>query len=417
MVLYGSKTDHLSNENMSKTINLQSQNWTVPDDTNHKDLKVVYQIVGSANVNGGLVFGGFVRDVVLCPKVVNPKFNDLDLWFADVSSSQQFIKKLKSSDYVLEENPEGSDDDDDHRYFVYGKGQAICKIDIVVSKDLPVDDFEVNRLMYSYINNELYMPAPCDIDQVIRMANVTGANRETVMLASYAKRILTADDRQLRKIAERIDRCFLWKLWAIRNTRGEMIKIPNDPANHLIKFREAVRQAFPKLIEAYDLNDEKMKVKLVPKTESKTEHVEPKIEKAEPKTFTLIYETLDAANKNISIKNLKDPAVLDSYYGLISYGFTSNDVNGLNFAFDELISISTSDFYRIHLQDIRNLMLSLLDNKIQIPLPVNLRRQSGLSAAIVDLLNSKNKCQVKMNILSILIPLIDEKINYMMEMK
>lgn len=402
--------------------NVQMTHWKAPIEDKHKDLLPVYQIVGLANQFNGYAFGGFVRDVVLNKDVENPKFNDLDLWFKRVDQSRLFLNEIRAFNYVLEEAPTTGLYDlgngiSHQKYFVYCKGQKICVIDVVLSAKLPVNDFQINQILYDYKDSQLILFGD-QYDLNLRLAYaLTG--KIIIMLPTYAKIILNCDDRKLARIAKRINRCYRSKsdLWTIYTDDNVHIEFPEDLVKNLQQFRASVQKAFPNLV--------------VNKTEAKADKIEPKtdkIEKTEPKVETktetvetteacakcksskpvlgslsLIYDPLFSVNSAPEALAQNDPELLNQYFGLITNGFLSQDINMLKFAFDELMPVTPFRAYKDRLSAIYDLMRSLIKGNVPVPLANDLKQMPGLSEALTGLFNPQDKWQAKLTILNLLL--------------
>ncbi len=111
--------------------------------------------------HGGYVYGGIVRDF-LVPVLVygfSPEdvtFKDIDIWFSNNAEVEQFVDSLNEGAFSCKLSPYSYDIEE------YGCGQSFKRekynfsidgvqlfyIDIMLSDDLPVNDFNVNLLMF-----------------------------------------------------------------------------------------------------------------------------------------------------------------------------------------------------------------------------------------------------------------------------
>lgn len=113
---------------------------------------------------GGRVFGGFVRNILI-PKTFNQYiygYKDVDIWFQTNDAAEAFVVEMGVKLIKLDENPNHKSDISypftRQQYILKGTRDFICMddnvvdgiiIDVIVSENLPVNDFNVNQLTYS----------------------------------------------------------------------------------------------------------------------------------------------------------------------------------------------------------------------------------------------------------------------------
>lgn len=120
-------------------------------------LSQIFKVLKVAGHYSGEVFGGFVRGVI-GPREVDPNcdvtFKDVDLWFEDAVAADKFIDAMGDSfrqvDRFTRNNTEQPYAFDRRQYHYFQHDTCIAWFDVIVSKDFPVNDFDVNTLSYSY---------------------------------------------------------------------------------------------------------------------------------------------------------------------------------------------------------------------------------------------------------------------------
>lgn len=115
----------------------------------------------------GKVYGGFVRDVIVPTENQQQvlKWKDVDIYFSESENSELFVKemgrKLKPYNFPNpNEYPWKRS-----QYHLYLWDVCVAWIDVIVSKNFPVNDFHVNHLVYCYRpSNLLYSSIWGDIE-------------------------------------------------------------------------------------------------------------------------------------------------------------------------------------------------------------------------------------------------------------
>lgn len=132
--------------------------------TVNQTLKAIFNMLILASDFGGHAYGGFVRDILVPRFLENKKessleFKDVDIWFHDQNQLFCFLNMVnESGPYRLEENDDVTSDIQNGCYpssLTYGQQYVLyfCKIkvayvDLVASQHLPVNDFDVNLLLF-----------------------------------------------------------------------------------------------------------------------------------------------------------------------------------------------------------------------------------------------------------------------------
>lgn len=122
---------------------------------------VAKECVRCASEHNGCVFGGYVRDVVLPiylnksdvkVKIQDLKFKDIDFWFENDEDATAFITAMGP---MLRSNPRHDTSNSSFEYpFVRKQFHVISDetvlfwIDVIISEELPVNDFEINKACF-----------------------------------------------------------------------------------------------------------------------------------------------------------------------------------------------------------------------------------------------------------------------------
>jgi hypothetical protein len=115
-------------------------------------MKIVKHILD--NLGPGLIYGGFIRDTI-----VGRVFKDIDIWFKTVESANEFCTNLATNGFNLQLSKIEKDLDYEVDHYPFSKTQyTLCDgsdlgifIDVVISSQFPVNDFEANTLVFSNI--------------------------------------------------------------------------------------------------------------------------------------------------------------------------------------------------------------------------------------------------------------------------
>lgn len=149
-----------------------------------------------ASHSKGKVFGGYVRDV-LVPRENKYRghvtFKDVDLWFTDRKSADTFITSMGHILTIIPESvvisaPQYPFPRTQYNLVIHNTKIAV--IDVIISKDIPVDDFNVNKLAYFYDNGVLqslsYGP------EHVQVLKGDIISKQLTVLESYQKKIHTS---------------------------------------------------------------------------------------------------------------------------------------------------------------------------------------------------------------------------------
>lgn len=178
---------------------------------------------------GGRVIGGFVRDVIV-PRYYGRcgcKFNDVDVWFQTRDVADSFVKEMGKSFVLKTNNPKY--DFMHEKYHLYKHNTCIAWFDVVVSKIIPVDDFNVNMLTYKYMPDYV-LPESFSDESISTLIRAIG-DRKTTILPGYLNYLKGDEDIASRKL-ERLKRVFLDRGWSVTC----MTQVPSCP--NLSWFRE-----------------------------------------------------------------------------------------------------------------------------------------------------------------------------------
>ena len=189
-----------------------------PDDVIRR-LKMIFYFLALCQKFQGYTYGGFVRDVLVPMTWRNfwsneIEFKDVDIWFSNTQDYENFLNFVGKLPYLQLTKNEISSYDGvkvkeypmEHRcqYILSYNGLGkVALVDLVVSKQLPVNDFNVNLLVfkprgldYGQIHESWFKVednAEGDAYQysVEKLMEYT-VNKSTILLTGY-KRFLTKD--------------------------------------------------------------------------------------------------------------------------------------------------------------------------------------------------------------------------------
>lgn len=187
----------------------------------------VNMIVGclrKASKYGGKVFGGYVRDVIV-PRLDDRncavEFKDVDVWFREQGGADSFVKAMGKSFFL------GRKTDcpllykfTRQQYMFFQYDTFVANFDIIVSNELPVDDFDVNRLTYHVGDNEFIPYSGSEAVEYIKRSII---NKTATMLPEYKEKLtrvrefplhLNPDTAQIH--IDRLKNRYLERGWTIR---------------------------------------------------------------------------------------------------------------------------------------------------------------------------------------------------------
>ncbi|CAH6418589.1 Hypothetical protein POVN_LOCUS307 [uncultured virus] len=163
--------------------------------------KLALEMIGYAAKHGGAAFGGYVRDLIR-----NKEWNDLDLWFKTPDAVAAFFKELHEAKFItwsqttpdkeapvtfVVAKPAAHRKEETTLYtfermiaFVWNDGKKnALMLDVIVSKELPVSDFDCNQVSFDGKEVTPYGLTPNLIEKI-------KAGRAT-MLPGYLRRAYT----------------------------------------------------------------------------------------------------------------------------------------------------------------------------------------------------------------------------------
>lgn len=121
---------------------------------------LIDQILILAGISDGRVFGDYVRNIIV-PKTLDIKFGIINIWFPNQNDRDSFVNDVEF--YILDTVLDFQEKSEfrikpGSQYCKYGRTRYqllkdqifIATIDIVVSKFMPADDFDVDCLTYHY---------------------------------------------------------------------------------------------------------------------------------------------------------------------------------------------------------------------------------------------------------------------------
>jgi hypothetical protein len=127
-------------------------------------LNAIFDALKLASKHRGKVFGGFVRDVIVpinYGRRDNLSFKDVDLWFRDEKDANSFITEMGNKfqkQILVGEGQKDSYEFYRTQYHLICYGFTLAFFDIIVSVDIPVNDFDVNMLTYQITEDGTFKP-------------------------------------------------------------------------------------------------------------------------------------------------------------------------------------------------------------------------------------------------------------------
>lgn len=122
------------------------------------------QIVQLSKTHSGLPYGGWVRDT----KILNTKAKDMDIWFLSEENAMLFVNdSITNHGAFMYRDLKNTDrDSSSHLYpfqrvclnFNHDNEKQYINVDVIISKDFPVNDFDVNLLVFE--DNEVRLGVP-----------------------------------------------------------------------------------------------------------------------------------------------------------------------------------------------------------------------------------------------------------------
>lgn len=123
-------------------------------------------LVQCAAKYGGVVFGGYVRDVIIPVKMLGKKlrevdFKDLDFWFTSQEAADAFVTETKLQPHQQDLYTPGMYPVNRNQHISILKDESYLICDVMVTDFYPVCDFSVN--LASWDGSELKANEPYDI--------------------------------------------------------------------------------------------------------------------------------------------------------------------------------------------------------------------------------------------------------------
>jgi hypothetical protein len=182
-------------------------------------LKCIDRMLSVASHYNGKFFGGYVRDVVV-PRTKDPNcdvsFKDVDIWFTNGKDAESFVDVMKITEKMYEFKDPFLNTSPKYKFkrTQYCVPNKACSffIDVVVSKDFPVNDFDVNFLTYYVADGikKLKTMGFNDIDCLVESIH----KKEARMLISYAE-VLKPENKLSYGYAVRFNDRYIGRGWTI----------------------------------------------------------------------------------------------------------------------------------------------------------------------------------------------------------
>jgi hypothetical protein len=230
-------------------------------------MEAIYDMLYQAGTYGGVVFGGFVRDVIV-PQMLNPscdvKFNDVDLWFSSEVSARNFVKAMGPSfkfiaksggsrpswlddismevartdpdlspeilqELTKEQEKEGAYISSRAGFILYHNDEVVTEVDVMASEKFQADDVNICRLTYRYDPGQMY-PIPLlegklilSESRFLSRAFESISRREATILPQYVHRLRARMHNPTplyRYWCDRLIQKYLRRGWTLKNPDG-----------------------------------------------------------------------------------------------------------------------------------------------------------------------------------------------------
>lgn len=227
---------------VTKYITFFDKNFGHPNAGRDGHFSYIEECIAVAIKNNGKVFGGFVRDVIHpLSKGVELKtldFKDIDIWFTTDSDATSFVSEMGTR--VIQNDITGLFDFKREGFYKFGRTHyhlyhnevCIAWMDVVVSDEVPVDDFDVNTLCYNggpFAEPLWYLGPTATSSEIIVLVNKMTDKKMTIK-DSFVTR-LVEDRKSVASVAQARLYKFLrqgWKIVAI-DPQGEEVPITLSP--------------------------------------------------------------------------------------------------------------------------------------------------------------------------------------------
>ena len=194
----------------------------------------VNELLRNASEYNGIVYGGYVRDVV--SKVVRYDFSatevkDVDIWFREERDREQFIDDALRRGFIKRNNgggpPNSAGADDVQCYLLVDSfGDTLLWVDLTVSQTHPVNDFDVNFLSWNPIIDKLTSLSYLGVTEILRSIQAKQAElTEDYYYLLFSERSWKAQTARMRVLSR-----FLTKGWTL-TFQGKVLVIEVELEN------------------------------------------------------------------------------------------------------------------------------------------------------------------------------------------
>lgn len=176
------------------------------------ELKIVLEEINKmlivAAKHDGWVFGGYVRDVIVPlqkDKIDSISFKNIDLWFKNQINFNNFYLEMRGKlyhNYCMDE------------YYLIHNDFDIGPLHFLITKELPVDDFDIHQVKYCYpYDNAFNVNDPILVDKI--------SNKQATIQSSYIEKIQN-DKSHFDRLVNKFLKCG----WTIKTI--DDIEIPQN---------------------------------------------------------------------------------------------------------------------------------------------------------------------------------------------
>jgi len=203
-----------------------------------------------ANKHNGKVFGGFVRDILIPLNSGTPlkecgNFKDVDLWFTTLEDAQAFANEKAVGlvkPHMIGSNRYSVSDCSIYEFNVNHEliskgGEPIAFTDIIIAPDLPVNDFDINRIVAWRVGNgKIIMESLSDVKLETLLDNAI--NKVVNMLPEYKDKI-NINNYHSAVVLIRIKTRYLDRGWKVMVDGKELKPEYIDPIHFELNFNRA----------------------------------------------------------------------------------------------------------------------------------------------------------------------------------
>jgi hypothetical protein len=191
-------------------------------DRNQLYVNIFVPLIHAAVRHGGVVYGGFVRDIVVPHRFANKMlseldFKDIDLWFSEQEKADAFVAELK--EYLIPVDIRGANGDcpafyptNRTQYMYTANKRELVLVDVVVNDLIPVNDFSVNCLTWNLTQfkaEPMFGQWNFGIDQLIADIQAKQAYISAFYVAKINKKTKIQQEQRFKELAR--DRCLKFK--------------------------------------------------------------------------------------------------------------------------------------------------------------------------------------------------------------